>query len=70
MANLAELDSFSVSRDGFPPHIKSPVIWGNKGARAFPLCYLQRPKSVDDATWRQFLDSLHIELRVKKEADE
>jgi hypothetical protein len=60
---LSELDSCGYSREGFPPHVKSPIIWGHKGNVEFPLCYLTRPKSVSLEDWNDFLDGFSFTLK-------
>jgi len=60
---LSEIDSCSFSRGGFPPYVKSPVIWGIIGSRAEPLCYLTKPKSVGAEDWEEFLDGFTFELK-------
>jgi hypothetical protein len=63
--DVNDIDSVSFSRDGFPPHVKSPIIWGNKGSIAAPLCYLTQPKSMGEKEWNDFLDGFHFEIRRK-----
>jgi hypothetical protein len=64
--NLSEVESISFSRDGFKPHVKSPIIWGNKGCEAFPLCYLTKPKWMPKEMWEEFLDNFTFEIRKVK----
>lgn len=61
---FSEIEKVSFSRDGFKPHVKSPIIWGHKGSVITPLMYLKKPKSVSDEDWNELLD--HFEWSVKK----
>jgi hypothetical protein len=60
---LSEIEGCSFSRDGFKPHVKSPVIWGHKGCECFPLCYLTKPKYMTDIEWNSFLDGFNFTLK-------
>jgi hypothetical protein len=60
---INEIEAISYSRNGFLPHVKSPVIWGHKGNCLTPLCYLTKPKSVTVEEWNQFLDGFSFELK-------
>jgi hypothetical protein len=60
---ISEIESCSFSRDGFPPHVKSPIIWGDKGNTSSPLCYLTKPKSMSKEDWEEFLDKFDFTLR-------
>ena len=62
-----DLDSFEFSRNGFLPHVKSPIIWGNIKSGAFPLCYLTKPKSLSDDEWNNFLD--HFTFSISKDVE-
>lgn len=61
-----EIEAESFSRKGFPPHVKSPVIWGSKGSLLFPMCYLHRPKSSPISEWEKFLDAFKYSLTKKE----
>ncbi len=61
-----KIDSLSYSKDGFKPHVKSPIIWANTARGSFPLCYLTKPKSLPDADWKEFLDGFEFTLKVKE----
>ena len=60
---ISEIDSYSFSRKGFSPHVKSPIIWANKGNTMWPLCYLTKPKSMSKEDWEEFLDKFDFTLR-------
>ena len=64
--NVRDIDSCSFSRDGFAPHVKSPIIWGHHGSTLFPLCYLTKPKHLSKEDWESFLDAFHFQLRKEK----
>ena len=61
---LKDIESVSFSKGGFPTHVKSPIIWGNRGNEGFPLCYLMKPKWMPETMWKEFLDS--FDFSVKK----
>ena len=61
---MMDYDSYSFSATGWAPHIKSPVIWGEKGNTAMPVCYLTRPKHVSIEDWNDFLNRLNISIRM------
>lgn len=63
--DFSKIDKVSFSRDGFKPHVKSPIIWGIKGCNQFPLCYLTKPKGLNEKEWNDFLD--RFDFQVKKE---
>lgn len=65
---MSEIEAVSFSRNGFKPHVKSPIIWGHKGGAIYPLCYLTKPRSVSDDEWELFLDG--FSFTVKKAVDE
>lgn len=64
--DIKNVEACSFSRDGFKPHVKAPVIWGHKGNTIFPLCYLQKPKSMSQSDWNSFLDGFSFEIKKPK----
>lgn len=62
---IEDIESVSFSREGFPPHVKSPIIWGQVGSGAAPLCYLVKPKSLPTEEWERFLDCFDFSVRKR-----
>ena len=60
-----DIDSFSISKNGMPPYRKSTIIWAVKANTSSPLAYLRKPKSLSDADWSDFLDSIQIARKPK-----
>jgi hypothetical protein len=65
MMKVSEIEEIQYSRNGFKPHVKSPIIWGRKGGMISPLCYLTKPKSVTVEDWYEFLDAFRFEIMKK-----
>jgi hypothetical protein len=63
---LSEVEKCSFNPNGFPPHVKSPIIWGYIGNNMFPLCYLTKPKSLDKQVWDQFIAGINFDVKVTK----
>jgi len=62
--NIKDIDSVSFSRNGFLPHVKSPIVWGNKGNGSEPLCYLTKPKCMSVEEWSLFLDNFNFTVKI------
>ena len=63
---MKEIESVSFSRNGFLPHVKSPIIWGHIGSLSFPLCYLTKPKSMTQEEFDEFLDNFTFKITQSK----
>ncbi len=61
--NMKNIESVSFSREGFKPHVKSPIIWGHWGSVIAPLCYLTKPKWMPKEEWDIFLDKFDWSLK-------
>jgi len=59
-----DADSYSVSGP-VKGITKQHAVWLNTGATSRVLCYLQRPKSVTDDEWQEFLDGVTLNLKKK-----
>ena len=63
---LEKIRSCSISKNGFLPHVKSPIIWGNFEDAAYPLCYLTKPKSMSKENFEKFINAFEFTLTLGK----
>jgi len=59
-------DSYSICKP-IKNICKQYAVWINKDNSSRPLCYLQRPKSVTDKEWQEFIEALRLDLKRESE---